>query len=197
MTEPVLARTNRKSLSRSRAYIMAACRQARYPTLCFRCLSGLASNGTIQTPHQLAQAALAVALYRAVQTRAYMVEVAKELETMNPRGREYQPIRDCIDQLTNGVYQMTQSIRELRRLDQGPVGQAFYFHISNIDTWVSTTITDAMMCAGQFPGGRRMGKVKATIKGKVLNVAMTASNALYLFHTFAAKFGAAKGLHMP
>ncbi|OWM80189.1 hypothetical protein CDL15_Pgr019353 [Punica granatum] len=175
---------------------MAACKRTRYPSLCYQCLSGMASRGRIETPHQVAQAALSVALYKAMYTRAYMMKVAKVLKAMNPKGRDYQSIQDCTNQLSSGIYQMTQSINELRRLGHGPVGNDFYFHMSNIETWISTTITDAMMCVEEFPG-HRMGKVKATIKGKVLNVAMTASNALYLFHSFAQKYVAARALHKP
>ncbi|KAK4782655.1 hypothetical protein SAY86_007029 [Trapa natans] len=197
MAERVLVRTNQ---STSTAYILASCRRARYPSLCFKCLSSMARRGTtIQTPHQLAQAALAVALQRAVRTRDYMVNVSRELDAKRPKVHDYQAIRDCTDQLNDGVYQMSQSIIELRRITQRQppaVGRDFFFLMSNVETWVSTTITDAMMCVEQFPG-RRTGKVKATIKGKVLNVAMTASNALYLFHSYASKYAAARGMHMP
>ncbi|KAF8020433.1 hypothetical protein BT93_G0984 [Corymbia citriodora subsp. variegata] len=178
---PALARR-----SPHQAYIEVSCHATRYPALCIQCLSGYA-NGSIESPQQLAQAALAVSLYKARYTRAYMAKVARDLRLM--KARDYQPIQDCVDQIDNGIDQLTQSIQELRRLGQETVGDDFYWHISNVESWVSAAQTDAMTCLDEFPEGR-MGKTKAVLKGKVLNVAMTTSNALALFHRFAAKYGA-------
>ncbi|XP_030535328.1 pectinesterase inhibitor 9-like [Rhodamnia argentea] len=178
---PALAR-----LSRSRAYIEMSCHATRFPDLCIQCLSGYA-NGSIQNPQQLAQAALAVSLYKATYTRAYIIKVARDLKAM--KARDYQAVKDCVDQIDNGIDQLTQSIRELRRLGQETVGDDLYWHISNVEAWVGTALTDTTTCLDEFPGNR-MGKTKAVLKGKVLNVAMATSNALALFHRFAVKYGA-------
>lgn len=178
---PALARR-----SRSRTYIEMSCRGTRYPTLCVQCLSGYA-NGSLKSPQQLAQAALTVSLYKARYTKAYMVKIAGDLKVM--KAHDYQPVQDCMDQIDNSIDQLTQSIKELRQFGQETVGDNFYWHISNVDSWVSAAQTDAMTCLDEFPGNR-MGKTKAVLKGKVLNMAMTTSNALVLFHRFAAKYGA-------
>ncbi|XP_030468560.2 pectinesterase inhibitor 9-like [Syzygium oleosum] len=181
LVAPALARP-----SPSQAYIERSCHGTLYPKLCIQCLSGYA-NDSIESPQQVAQAALTVSLYKALYTRAYMVKVAKDLEEM--KAQDYQPVKDCLDQIDNGIDQLTQSIRELRRLGQENVGDNFYWHISNVESWVSAALTDATTCLDELPPGNRMSKTKAVLKGKVLNMAMTTSNALALFHRFAATYG--------
>ncbi|XVE76951.1 hypothetical protein DITRI_Ditri13aG0022000 [Diplodiscus trichospermus] len=185
---PTMARGIRSRHSRARAFIEASCRATRYPALCIQCLSRYA-NSNIQDPQQLAQVALTVSLYRARYTRSYMVKVAKELKAM--KDKQYPAVKDCLQQIDDSVYQLSQSIRELRGLDpKSGVTNDLFWHIDNVESWVSAALTDASSCAHEFPG-RRMSKMKATIKGKVLNVAQVTSNALALFHRYAAKYRAA------
>jgi hypothetical protein len=61
------------------------------------------------------------------------------------------------------------------------------WHISNVETWVSTALTDASSCVQSFPG-HRMSKRVATIKIKAKNVAEVTSNALALFHSYASSY---------
>ncbi|KAE7997104.1 hypothetical protein FH972_001766 [Carpinus fangiana] len=181
IVEPAFARR-----FRSRAYIEASCRATRYPALCVQYLSSYANTDeTIQSPEQLAQIALSVSLYRAWRTRAYMLEVEKELEAS--KDVDYPAVKDCLAQISDSVNQLSQSIRELHRLGHEPVGDDFFWHISNVESWVSAALTDASFCLDELPG-RNIGKLKATIKGKVLNVAQATSNALALFHRYAAKY---------
>ncbi|KAF5466998.1 hypothetical protein F2P56_016874 [Juglans regia] len=174
--------------SRSRAYIEASCRTTRYPTLCIKYLCGYA-NANIQSPEQLAHLALSVSLYRALNTKAYMLKAAKELEASKAKG--YQAVKDCLAEINDSVEQISQSIIELRRLGHEPVGDDFFWHISNVETWVSAALTDVSTCLDELPG-RNMSKLKATIKGKVLNVVQATSNALALFHRYAARYRVAR-----
>ncbi|XP_057998864.1 pectinesterase inhibitor 7-like [Hevea brasiliensis] len=171
------------------ANIEASCRSTRYPALCIQYLSGFADS-TIQNPQELAQAALSVSLYRARYTRSYMLKVATELKAK--KAKEYQAIKDCLDQINDSVQQLSQSIRELRWLgghEEAESSDDVFWHISNVETWTSAALTDATYCVDQFPG-RKMSKLKATIKGKVLNVAQATSNALALFHQYASRYKA-------
>ncbi|KAM5554845.1 pectinesterase inhibitor 9 [Rosa sericea] len=180
--------------SRARANIEAACRTTRYPDLCVHCLTTYVKpNMTIQSPQQLAQVALTASLYRALYARAFVLKVAKELNTLK---RENQVVRDCLQQINDSVDQLSGSIKELRRLGQESVGDDLFWHISNVETWVGTALTDANDCVNALPGPN-MSKLKATIKGKMLNVAQTASNALALFHSFAARYKAASATKKP
>ncbi|XP_050236654.1 pectinesterase inhibitor 9 [Mercurialis annua] len=178
----------KRSRSRSPSYIESSCRATRYPALCLQYLSTL-PNSTIQNPHQLAQAALTVSLYRARYTRSYMLKITKQLRLT--KAKEYQAVKDCLDQINDSVQQLGQSIRELRRLgSQEETAVDAVWRLSNVESWTSAALSDASFCLNEFPG-RRMSKLKATIKGKVLNVAQATSNALALFHRFAVRYRAA------
>ncbi|KAF9668816.1 hypothetical protein SADUNF_Sadunf14G0042700 [Salix dunnii] len=178
------ARSSRRS--RARAYVEKECNKTRYPSLCIQYLS-VSANSTIQTPQQLAQAALSVSLYKALQTRTFMMKVAKELKAM--KSKDYQAVKDCLDQICDSVDQLSESVRELHRLERLDVagGDDVFWHISNVETWVGSAMTDASTCLDEF-SGRDMNKLRALIKAKVLNVAQTASNALSMFHRYAAKY---------
>ncbi|KAK2650584.1 hypothetical protein Ddye_018073 [Dipteronia dyeriana] len=183
--EPSFARR-----SRNRAYLEASCRSTRYPALCVQCLSGYVNKTGLQSPQQLAQLALSVSLYKALYTRAYLLKVAKELKKI--KAKEYQMVQDCKEQIDSGIDQLSQSIEELHRLNQEEAfSDKSFWHISNVETWVSAALTDATTCVDQFPV-RNMSKLKATIKGKVLNMVQVTSNALALFHHYAAKYGGTK-----
>lgn len=169
--------------SRARAFIEASCRSTRYPSLCIKCLSGYA-NKTQQSPFQLAQIALSVSLAKARHTRAYVMQVAGDFKDI--KSRTHQDIRDCLDQINDGVERLAQSIAELQRMNQEGGDSDFTWRMSNINSWVSAALTDATTCVDGF-SGRGMGKMKATIKGKVVNVAQITSNALALVNRFAAR----------
>ncbi|KAH7519601.1 hypothetical protein FEM48_Zijuj08G0054200 [Ziziphus jujuba var. spinosa] len=182
--------------SRLQAYIEESCQTTLYPALCVHSLSTyIGSNTTIQNPKQLAQVALKASLNRALYTRAYLKKVANELKAI--KAKEYQTVKDCLEQINDSVDQLSQSIKELRRLDgkeqqgAGGGGDDLFWHISNVETWVSAALTDASSCVDEFPG-QRMSKLKATVKGKVLNVAQLTSNALALFRRFASRYQAKK-----
>ncbi|KAK8693435.1 hypothetical protein V6N13_071019 [Hibiscus sabdariffa] len=143
------------------------------------------ANSSTQNEQQLAQVALTISLYKARYTRSYMLKVAKELESI--KGKDYPAVRDCLQQIDDNVSQLSQSIRELCRYNpKTGITDGVFWHIDNVDTWISAAVTDASSCAEAFPG-HRMSKMKATIKGKVMNVAQLTSNALALFHRYAAR----------
>lgn len=120
------------------------------------------------------------------------MKVAKQLKAIN--ATEYQTVEDCKQQIDSGIEQLGQSIKEIRRLGnaRNAVTDDSFTRIDNVETWVSSALTDASDCVAQFPV-RNMSKLKATIKGKVLNVAQVTSNALALFHRYAARYGAGAG----
>lgn len=174
--------------SRVRAFVESQCRMTLYPKLCVQCLSSQV-NTTLQSPQQLAQAALTVSLARAKVTRAYVIEVTKQLKQTNYR--HFQAVKDCLDEINDSVDQITQSIKELRQMGQDGEDQ-FIWHESNVHTWVSAALTDATTCIDGFLRHDIGGKVKATIKAKMLNVAQVTSNALALFNRFTARHRASR-----
>ncbi|GAV78657.1 PMEI domain-containing protein [Cephalotus follicularis] len=171
----------------ARAYIEASCLTTRFPALCVQSLSSCFANSTIPSEEQLTKIALSVSLYKARVTRAYMLKVTNELKAI--KGSDYQTVNDCLDQINDSVDQLSRSIKELRRLDLESDGRNTFWLIGNVETWVSAAMTDASTCIDEFPV-HSMSKLRATIKGKVLNVAQATSNALALFHRYAARYQA-------
>lgn len=185
-----LAKHKSQTLS-SMAYIESACQSTRYPDLCVRSLSMFGRHATIDGPQNLAHIALSVSLTRALQTRGYLLKVVKDLEELNSTEVVYLTVQDCEKQITDGIDQLSQAIKELRRLNKITIiDDNMLWHISNVETWVSTALTDASYCVQSFPG-HRMSKRTATVKSKVQNVAEVTSNGLALFHSYAAKYKAA------
>ncbi|XP_004514337.1 pectinesterase inhibitor 9-like [Cicer arietinum] len=183
--ESSLAKENSQTI----AYIESSCHGTLYPNLCIRCLNKF-SNSTINGPQHLAHIALSVSLSKALQTRGYLLKVTKELQTINHNNkRMYLTVQDCVNQINDSFDQLSQAIKELKRLNQSStiISDKVLWHISNVETWVSTALTDASSCVQSLPGDR-MSKRVAMIKVKAKNVAEVTSNALALFHSYASRY---------
>lgn len=179
---PVLPRR-----SRARAFIESQCKTTLYPDLCVRTLSYYAGNFTTTLSHrQLAQIAVKVSLAKAESTRAYVTAVAKQLNPKKDKG--YAAVKECLDQINDGVGQLTNCIKETQDIKDDGLSRDFTWHASNVQTWMSTAVTDATMCIDGFSGRAIGGKTKAIIKAKVLNLQQVTSNALALFNRFAARY---------
>ncbi|KAE9610758.1 hypothetical protein Lal_00021219 [Lupinus albus] len=179
-----LAKHNPQTVS----YIESSCNGTLYQDLCIRCLAKYVKHySTIDGPHHLAQVALSVSLSRALHTRGYLFKLAKELKTIKNK-REYLTVKDCANQITDSVDQISQAIKELSRFSQhgSTINDDMLWHISNVETWVSTALTDASSCVDSFTSVR-MSKRMAAIKVKAQNVAEVTSNALALFHRYALR----------
>ncbi|XP_019163674.1 PREDICTED: 21 kDa protein-like [Ipomoea nil] len=167
--------------SRARTYVESQCRRTLYPKLC---VSGLAGNvnPTSQSPQELAQVALKVSLVRARYASAYMAKVSRDLKPKEYRAA----VRDCINQIEGGASQLARAVKELRRLKNFDGENAFVWHQSNVQTWLSTMETNAFACMDGISGYRMGGRVRRVIQAKVLNVAESTSIALAMFNHFAA-----------
>ncbi|XP_020219167.1 pectinesterase inhibitor 9 [Cajanus cajan] len=176
--------------SQTMTYIESSCNGTLYPDLCIRCLTQYVKSN-INGPQHLAQYALSMSLSRALHTRKYLLKVTKELKTkaVKSNKREYLIVQDCVNQITHSVDQLSQVMKELRRLNKrgSTINDDTLWHISNVETWVSTALTDASSCVYSFPG-HRMSKRTSTIKVKAMNVAEVTSNALFLFQKYASRY---------
>lgn len=167
-------------------FVETQSRKTRYPEPCVTFLSNYV-NPTSQDPQEIVHAALKVSLVRAIHTKNYIKKVFKE-HNKQIKVKDYQAIKECLDHINDGIYQLTNSVIELQNLNLDGQ-QEFVWHQSNVQTWLSTVLTDAYTCLNELNSGHSMGgKVKATIKAKVLNVAQVTSNALALFNGFAARY---------
>ncbi|KAJ0250010.1 hypothetical protein HA466_0142280 [Hirschfeldia incana] len=174
----------------TKAYVDSWCRTTLYQNLCVRSLSRYVRSRAMQNPQDLARFALKASLYRAKYTKAFLLKEVTNLETLKPK--YYALVHDCLTQIRDSVDQLSLAIAELNRVNRrgGKRRLDLDWHINNLQTWTSTALTDAETCVSQFPG-RRMSKLKATIKGKVKNVEETTSNALaFIQHYAAARYRA-------
>ncbi|KAD4178329.1 hypothetical protein E3N88_26920 [Mikania micrantha] len=171
-------------------YISASCRVTRYPALCVRCLSPYARS--IQgNDQQLAKAAISVSLNNAKSTAAY---VSKLSGSSGLKPSEYQAIKDCNNNMNNCVPSLNQSVQELGKMARFR-GEKFEWHMSNVETWVSSALTNLNTCASGFSDGSMDGPVKDGVIRRMNYLAQLTSNALALVNRFALKHKA--GTHMP
>ncbi|MCD7471594.1 hypothetical protein HAX54_012165 [Datura stramonium] len=165
-------------------FIELQCNRTHYPSLCASSLAAHV-NSTTQDPQEIAQAALKVSIVKAVYTKNYLKIVSKELK--QKKAKEYQAVKDCLDQMSDSVSQLTNSFKEFQHMKSAEYSEGdFAWCQSNVQTWLSTVLTDTYICMDGFYGYPMSGKVMAMIKARVLNVAQVTSNTLALFNGFAA-----------
>ncbi|KAJ0764670.1 putative pectinesterase [Helianthus annuus] len=159
-------------------FIRTSCGLTTYPTLCFNSLSARA--GAIQTsPKLLAQTALSVTLHMTHTTSSSMVKLS-QVHGMTPR--EVAAMKDCIELLNDSVYNLKQSLEEMSR----PGSKDSELVMSDIQTWVSSALTDEDTCTEGFKDDPKMKRV---VRGKIVNVAHLTSNALALVNSYASLRG--------
>ncbi|KAK1408858.1 hypothetical protein QVD17_40960 [Tagetes erecta] len=184
-----------KCASRARAYVEHQCRPTLYTNLCIRTLLPFASKTNAPNPEQLARISLTTCLLKAQFTKAYVNMVAKEFnKTKN--ARYYEVVTDCLTQINDGVNQITQSVKEQKRMVHDEE-KYFSWHESNVQTWVSTALTDVTACLDRISDKAIGGKEKGMIKARVLNVKHLASNALALFNRFATRHRGSRRIKTP
>ncbi|XP_038906530.1 21 kDa protein-like [Benincasa hispida] len=169
-------------------YVRTSCSTTSYPRLCYNSLSVYASK--IKTnPKTLALAALHVNLAAARSSAASMRRLAK---THGLRRREASAISDCVEEVGDSVFELQRAIRELGR----PRGYDFGSLISDIETWVSSALTDEETCMEGF-GGRRVNgvnSVKAKVRRHIVRVTHLTSNSLALINSYASSAAAEEGV---
>ncbi|XP_020208706.1 21 kDa protein [Cajanus cajan] len=177
----IVATATSTSASSPSSFIKSSCSSTQYPALCVSSLSVYASS-IKQDPHELVQTALSVSLNRTETTKAF---VAKCNRFRGLKAREYAALKDCAEEISDSVDRLRRSLKELK-LCKGK-GEDFTWHISNVETWVSSALTDESTCGDGFAGKGLNGKIKDSIRAKMVNVAQVTSNALSLINQYAAK----------
>lgn len=165
----------------SAEFIKSSCRSTRYPALCVQCLMGYASV-IGQSERQLAIAAISVSISRTRSSASYVKKISK---ARGVKPREYRAIQDCIENMSDSLDSLGQSVRELGSIGHA-VGEDFVWHMSNVQTWVSAALTDDNTCLDGFAGSSMNGNVKDAFKDRIVNVAQVTSNALALVNRFAS-----------
>ncbi|KAL4361598.1 hypothetical protein GQ457_04G032420 [Hibiscus cannabinus] len=145
--ESSMTRPRHTSKPGVKTFIKVSCQTTCYLALYIKYLARYANSNT-QNKQQLTQSALTISLYKARYTRLYMSKVAKELDSI--KDKDYPVVRDCLQQIDDIVSHLSQSIRELRRCNpKAVITDDVFWHIDNVDTWISAALTDASSCAEQ------------------------------------------------
>ncbi|KAG5596184.1 hypothetical protein H5410_037416 [Solanum commersonii] len=150
--------------------VRSSCVHASYPTICIRTLSSY-SGSAINTPQDLAQAAVKITLSRAHKASGFLSQVKVGSK------REKGALSDCIEQMGDSMEELRKSLSELKHLRRG---NAFKWQMSNLETWVSAALTNEDTCLDGFK--EIDGKIRSDVKRKITNVARVTSNALYLIN---------------
>ncbi|KAF5795211.1 putative pectinesterase [Helianthus annuus] len=112
-------------------------------------------------------------------TSSSMVKLS-QVHGMTPR--EVAAMKDCIELLNESVYNLKQSLEEMSR----PGSKDSELVMSDIQTWVSSALTDEDTCTEGFKDDPKMKRV---VRGKIVNVAHLTSNALALVNSYASLRG--------
>ncbi|XP_009608759.1 pectinesterase inhibitor 3-like [Nicotiana tabacum] len=156
--------------SSSTDLVRTSCVHASYPTICIRTLSSY-SGSAINTPQDLAQAAVKVSLSRAQKASDFLSALKVQSK------REKGALSDCVEQMADSMDELSKTLSELKHLSKG---NAFKWQMSNLETWVSAALTNEDTCIDGFK--EIDGKLRSDVKRKITNVARVTSNALYLIN---------------
>ncbi|KAK1430557.1 hypothetical protein QVD17_13379 [Tagetes erecta] len=161
-------------------FVKTSCKTTRHPALCINSLSTYAVS--IQGNDQrLAKAAIVVTLNNAKSAATY---VSKLAGTKNIKPRESQALKDCVSSMTNCVASLTQSVQELGKMAQFKA-RDFDWHVNNVQTWVSSALTNQNTCIGGFSDSSMNGQMKDALNKKMSSVLQVTSNALALVNRFS------------
>ena len=168
---------------RSTEFIRNSCRETAYPRLCFSSLA-IHANQIRTSPQLLAGTALNVTLSSAKATSNVMLRLSSR-HGLKPK--EASAMKDCVEELSETVDELRMSIGEMSRLKGNPSN--FRLMINDIQTWVSAALTDENTCTDGFQGKAMDGRLKAVVRGRIVNVAQLTSNALALINKYALIHG--------
>ncbi|GJR69212.1 pectinesterase inhibitor 9-like protein [Tanacetum coccineum] len=76
---------------------------------------------------------------------------------------EYQALNDCDSSMASCVTSLTESVQEIRKMAQF-TGQDFIWHMSNVQTWVSSALTNQDTCTDGFSDSSMNGQLKDDVK---------------------------------
>ncbi|XP_076891479.1 pectinesterase inhibitor 9-like [Bidens hawaiensis] len=190
--------TRVESSSRARMYVDSQCKSTRYPDICVQTLLPYVSKRGLPNPQLQAQISLATCLSMGRFTKSYVRMVANKLNETDNTGLtgKNQAIQECVDQIDDGVKQITQSFKELQRIGKDG-DERFMWHESNVQTWVSAALTGVTSCFDGILGNGISEREKALIQARILKVKQLASNSLALFTRFTTRYRASHGIRGP
>lgn len=155
-----MARNLEEESSGDTEFIKASCETTSYPDRCFQSLSSYASEIKKQ-PRKLAETALAVSIARAKSAKTYVSEMT---DYKGITKRQHEAVADCLEEMGDTVDRLSNSLKELKHLEEGDSGEDFWFCLSNVRTWTSAALTDETACMDGFGGKAMAGELKSLIR---------------------------------
>ncbi|KAK2975843.1 hypothetical protein RJ640_022860 [Escallonia rubra] len=159
-------------------FIEGSCKVTRFPAVCVQSLSAQAT-AIGRDPQKLAQTSLFVSLARAKSTKLFMLQLAK---LRGLRANEHAALKDCLDNMDDGVDRLRQSVREFEELVKAQ-GEDILWHKSNIATWVSSAMDSEETCKDGLNQPALDGKMKNSITTRIEDATKVTSNALAFLNT--------------
>ncbi|KAF1891832.1 hypothetical protein Lal_00031642 [Lupinus albus] len=101
--------------------------------------------------------------------------VSKILKMTNLTDNAKVVVKDCLDNVQSSMGQLQDSLAAMGQLD----GIDKQFQISNMQTWMSSSITNDQTCSDELDEMNLDATIRDEIRKVVLNAAMVNSNALY------------------
>ncbi|MED6156087.1 hypothetical protein PIB30_011549 [Stylosanthes scabra] len=165
--------------------VRSSCAHARYPALCIKTLTPYATPSA--TALDLAKSAVRVSLAHSRSLSTYVTTLHSQMQQQSSSSAERVALNDCIAQIADSVDEFTRTLSELKNMQVGTT--SFQWHMSNAQTWTSTSLTNCYSCMNGFGGV--VSKVGLDVKQRVNSLGMLTSNALYLITRIG---GAANGV---
>ncbi|CAA7035082.1 unnamed protein product [Microthlaspi erraticum] len=165
-------------------FIQSSCKATTYPAVCLNSLSAYA-NAIQTSPKRLAETALAVTLSKAQSTKLF---VSRLTRFKGLKKREVEAIHDCAEEMNDTIDRLNKSIQEMKLCGSAKNQDEFSFHMSNAQTWTSAALTDENTCSDGFSGRFMDGRIKNSVRARIVNVGQETSNALSLINAFAKKY---------
>ncbi|KAK8942208.1 Pectinesterase 3 [Platanthera guangdongensis] len=166
--------SSRQSPVSTSSFIRAVCSITRYPDSCFASLSSAAPNSTAIA---IDPAAILFQLSLSVASRS-ISNVSAFLSTLNipvTDNRLRAAVRDCKELLNDAVDRLNDSIAIISAAKPGEKILSAS-KISDLRTWLSTTITDQETCLDGFEGTN--GGFREKLEAAMMNSKQFASNSL-------------------
>ncbi|KAM7274407.1 hypothetical protein ACFE04_029071 [Oxalis oulophora] len=169
-------------------FIETSCKNTTYPKRCEETLASYTTSIKKINPLELVQTALLVSLDDAKST---MKDIYKLGRTQGLEKKEYAAIKICIDQMYDSLDSLKKSQNEINQIGEygrsssnNKIKEESYSHVSNVQTWMSTVLTDVYTCIDGFAAG----KMKNSVQACTVDYIQDSSNALALVNELASNY---------
>lgn len=136
--------------------------------------------GPSRNTRSLAHAALAASAAQAREASSYVQRLSSGNHgRKSPRAVGPNAFQDCIAMMARSADRLQRSVEEMNRLGRAGSG-GYAVHLSNMQTWVSSALTDQDMCLDSLRQAGKGGSQAEDVRRKVAGVRVSTSNALSL-----------------